>query len=582
MGSPSIPAAPEAPDYAAANREGIFSDIETLATRRLIEQAAQLGTKVDYQFPIDKAVLDSKGKPVLGADGKPKVERTFETRSADFTGLGNIEAAKALAELASTTNADLQRQQLTLRQELGVANAEQTAKEIAAADPLAYQTRQELTGQVLGDLKDPASAVAPSTEVAQAAERIIAAPDGTQRIDALANQLASLQTDNRTAQINQQLANQIGQGGTGLQQLDRISAGLGELSAPSAAAADSTARLGSLLGAAPTRAAAAADQIAAGDSSTAALNYGLQQALADYELGGQLDPQTSRLLADQVRSGQAARGNYLGDAAAVQEAATMGQAAEARRAQRLSTLLGVQNQAFGQNQGLRSQLLQGAQAADSTQLAGQGQEAALLGQLYGQGQGMQGQQAAILGQQAGLVGQAFGQQQGYQGQQAAMLGQLYGQTQGTAGQQAALIGQQAGLAGQSFGQAQAAQQSGLGAASAVAADERATRNENFGRDQQGLANASAMVLGQPITNQFGSLQGAQQGAVAFTPMNGAGYQGLNQNAGQQATQFAQGNYGTATQAWQTQANIAAQGNPWMGLVGQVAGAAAGAGAAALI
>jgi hypothetical protein len=90
------------------------------------------------------------------------------------------------------------------------------------------------------------------------------------------------------------------------------------------------------------------------------------------------------------------------------------------------------------------------------------------------------------------------------------------------------------------------------------------------------------VLGQPITNQFGSLQGAQQGAVAFTPMNGAGYQGLNQNAGQQATQFAQGNYGTATQAWQTQANIAAQGNPWMGLVGQVAGAAAGAGAAALI
>jgi hypothetical protein len=36
------------------------------------------------------------------------------------------------------------------------------------------------------------------------------------------------------------------------------------------------------------------------------------------------------------------------------------------------------------------------------------------------------------------------------------------------------------------------------------------------------------------------------------------------------------------QAWQTQANIASQGNPWMGLLGQVAGAGAAAGMAALV
>jgi hypothetical protein len=51
--------------------------------------------------------------------------------------------------------------------------------------------------------------------------------------------------------------------------------------------------------------------------------------------------------------------------------------------------------------------------------------------------------------------------------------------------------------------------------------------------------------------------------------------GLNPNAGQQ-------NYAGQMQAWQTNANIAAQGNPWMALAGQVGGAAAGAGMAALV
>jgi hypothetical protein len=35
-------------------------------------------------------------------------------------------------------------------------------------------------------------------------------------------------------------------------------------------------------------------------------------------------------------------------------------------------------------------------------------------------------------------------------------------------------------------------------------------------------------------------------------------------------------------AWGTNANIAAQGNPWMGLLGSVAGAGVGAGVAALV
>lgn len=340
MGSTNIPAQPAAPDYAAANREGIYTDIETLPLRRQIEQAARLGQIVNYVDP-----------------------RTGQNVTADFTGLGDAAGLRQLANLYGESNANLQRQQLALRRELGTANAEQTAREIQAADPLAYATRQQLTGEVLGALRDPAAPVAASQSIYDAATRL---------------------------------------GGQ--------------------------------------------------DASTAALNFGLMQALQDYQRGGELDPETQRQLTNQVRAGQAARGNFLGDAAAVVEAATMGQAAEQRRAQRLGQLLDVQGRAFGQNQQLNQAALQGA--------------------------------------------------------------------------------------------------------AALSGEERAARNETFGRQQQALANASAMVLGQPITNQFGALQGAQNGSVAFTPLTNSGFSGVNQNAGASGAQWAQQNYTGAQNIWNTQAGIA--------------------------
>jgi hypothetical protein len=359
MGSSKTPPAPEAPDYAAANREAITTDISTLPTRRLIEQAASLGIKVDYVDP-----------------------KSGKTKTADFSGLGDAAAAKQIADMLGDTNSEIQRQQLELRKEIGVENARQTAAEVAASDPEAYAIRQSLTGKIGRNL----DAGSPEQK--------------------------------------------------GYQGLYDI-----------------------------------ATKIANGDPSTNALNFGLQQALADYQRGGKLDPATERALQDNVRSGQAARGNYLGDAAAVQEAATMGQAAEARRAQALQQLLGVQNQAFSQNQA-------------QNQLA-------------------------------------------------------------------------------------------LNAASTAGNEQRSARNETFGREQQKLSDASAIVLGQPITNQFGALSGAQNGAVANNPVQG-GYSNLNPNAGQQGADWAQSNYSNAMNQWSTQANIAAQGNPWMGLLGSVLGGTAGA------
>jgi hypothetical protein len=116
---------------------------------------------------------------------------------------------------------------------------------------------------------------------------------------------------------------------------------------------------------------------------------------------------------------------------------------------------------------------------------------------------------------------------------------------------------------------------------AIANEERAARNETLGRSQQKLANVSAMVLGQPITNQFGGLAGAQQGAVGFQPIAYQGGSNLNSNAGSAATGYAQGNYGTASNNWSTSANIAAQGSPWLALAGTALGAGAGAAGAKL-
>jgi hypothetical protein len=361
MGSTNLPAAPAAPDYAAANREAIYTDIETLPLRRTMEQASRLGSKITYTDPTT---------------GQPK--------TVDFTGLGDAEGYKQMAALYSQSNADLQRQQLDLRKELGVENAKQTAAEIAAADPAAYAIRNQINSQVGDALGKPPAEIA---------------------------------------------------GNQGLYDV--------------------------------------ATRVTAGDPSTAALNMGLQQALADYQRGGKLDPATERYIADNVRAGQAARGNYLGDAAAVQESATMGMAAEQRRAQALQQLLGVQSQAFGQ------------------------------------------------------------------------------------------------------GQAQ--HQLALGAQQAAGNEQRAARTESFGRNQQSLANASAMILGQPITNQFGSLGAAQQGAVGFTPLTNSGFTGINGQAGQLGANWAQQNYGQANNVWQTAAGVA-QGDTANknSLIGAGAGAALGA------
>lgn len=491
MGSPSIPAQPAPPDYAAANREGIQTDIETLPTRRLIEQAARLGKKVDY--------VDAK---------------TGETKTADFSNMGDDQYAAQMAAILGQSNVDLQRSQLKLRQELGAANAEQTAKELEAADPKGWNARQQVMDRVVRDMNMGPATVSPSGNIASAENRLWneanSAPKADGRVNELANQLTA--RDDRTNQLLQ-------------------------------AAGQRDARIDDVY----AQAMRLPGEVA--DPTTGVLNQGLQQALAEYKLGGKLDDASRRDLLNDVRAGQASRGNYLGDAAAVVEATELGQAGNQLKQQRLANLLDIQNRAFGQNTTLRQEGTQNLQNRLGTMASLQGQDF--------------GQRTSQIGQMAGLVGQDIGQN-------------------------SSRIGQLSSLLGQDFGQRQQAYQTGLNAAQAafqgtqaMANDQRAARQEGFGYDQQRLANAQSAALGSPLSNQFGNLGGAQNGAVGFTPVNFQGGMGVNQNAGAQAANFAQGNYGTQAGMWGTQAQIAAQGNPWMSLLGTGIGAMTGGFGAAL-
>ena len=200
--------------------------------------------------------------------------------------------------------------------------------------------------------------------------------------------------------------------------------------------------------------------------------------------------------------------------------------------------------------------------------------------------------AALRGEQAEYATGAQGLATEQTASLATLAEQIYGtgadmRSEDLAGNQTRL-GALADLAGQDNDEKQQAyvtELNALGQAQQgnlqIANEERAARAETTGRNQQKLANVSAMVLGQPITNQFGSLQGAQEGTVGFTPINYQGGTGLNQNAGNQAANFAQSSFGTNSSNWNTSADIAAKGNPWMALAGQTLGAAGGAAGAGL-
>lgn len=492
MNSPDV----ETPDYAAANREAVYADMETLPDRKKIEAAARLGQKITYTDP-----------------------QTGQTRTADFTGVGDNVYAQQAADLAVDTNNRMQRGQLDLRQELvkdpvtgemvtrGEETALQTTREVQAADPQAYQARQDLTKKVMDDLGSPASDIKADTTLGEMAKRVAATQVPGQ--DARYGQLY-----NAGAQVTNNAAARSGE-------IDQLTQVQQRGTDPSLMAY-----------------AMEANRLTQQDPTTRVLNQSLQKAAADYQQGGKLTDAQRSEVEQQVRAGQSARGNVLGNSAALVEAMEVGKAADAREAQRLQTLTDLQGKAFAQNQqsnqsrlaalgDVQSRVTSGNQYNDTARRAD-------IDQRYNLLSGADQQQVQNLGALSGLVSADVAQ-----GQQA------YANQMNNLTTAANLTAQQT-------------------------AENRATRSENYGRDQQKLSNASSFVLGQPITNQFGALGAAQQGTVGF---NQVGYQGGNNAANASTGQV----YQMQGDMWNTAQNIKAQNQQsMMSLASGVAGSAAGA------
>ncbi len=125
----SSPKTPDPPDYAAANREAIEADIETLPVRKLIEAAARMGTTATY----------------TDADGN--------TKTVDFTGYGDIDQTRDQLEFLAESADTLAEAQISTQEKFGERFITQRMKELELSDPLGTKVRKMLGEEAVKDLE---------------------------------------------------------------------------------------------------------------------------------------------------------------------------------------------------------------------------------------------------------------------------------------------------------------------------------------------------------------------------------------------------------------------------------------------
>tara|TARA_R110002096_G_scaffold51610_16_gene134891 strand:+ start:1154 stop:2188 length:1035 start_codon:yes stop_codon:yes gene_type:complete len=127
MGSSSQPAAPSAPDYGAANRQGILTDVETLPMRRMIDNAARMGTAGSFML-----------------DGK--------SHDFDFTGLGDAALASNQAGIDRQSAFSNAQNLLDIQGEFGGQFLQNSRDQLQASDPIGFALRETLGQSVSDDL----------------------------------------------------------------------------------------------------------------------------------------------------------------------------------------------------------------------------------------------------------------------------------------------------------------------------------------------------------------------------------------------------------------------------------------------
>ena len=124
----SSPDPPDPPDYAAANREAIYADVETLPLRKKIEAAARMGGRVEY---TDEAGVQ---------------------QVADFEGFGDLDQTRQQLDFIGESARQLAETQLSVQEEFGDQFIAQRLKELETSDPLGFEVRKRLGQEALKDL----------------------------------------------------------------------------------------------------------------------------------------------------------------------------------------------------------------------------------------------------------------------------------------------------------------------------------------------------------------------------------------------------------------------------------------------
>ena len=367
MGKGSEPKSPAPPDYAAANREGIYADIETLPIRRLLDYATRAGEKVEYAAPgAEKryndtikaqtswdaesasltALSQAEGKTPAGYIAREKLQRLGsrpvvareDMITADFTGKGDIDISRLQAKLRGETAGLEAANQLGIAQEYAPQFQQIAIDALKRQDPEGYAGRQDLARGLRSDYSSQDF----PTEGAES--RLL-----------------------RQAAVGQSLRG--GPTGSGYSALDALMRQAGI----------SQAGLGQ-------------DNFAGSDATQQARNAALQRGLDDFALGSQLSGEQARQVEQSVRGAAAARGQALSAGGALQEIIGKYNVGEQLRQQRLSNLINIGSQAFAQEQSMAGSRAQQAQQRLQNLFGAQQAE-------YGQEQGMLAnrQQQAQLG-----------------------------------------------------------------------------------------------------------------------------------------------------------------------------------------
>jgi len=180
-GSPPSP--PPPPDYAAANRAGVIADVQTLGSRKEIENAARTGGKA-FLFGVEErtrpllaeGVTIKKGKYYLDGKEIPESQATtgqtekyyvqlFDDKGKryktpkeiseqeaiiDFAGKSDIDAARAMSSFQKEEGKATAQYLLDLQGEYGTKFAQQAREQLRAVDPTGFDLRENLAKESLG------------------------------------------------------------------------------------------------------------------------------------------------------------------------------------------------------------------------------------------------------------------------------------------------------------------------------------------------------------------------------------------------------------------------------------------------